>query len=135
MKTFILIFLVTITMEALVEYIEDMIEAAETKEYKTLRIHIESLVLGLCLAFAFRTMLFNSGFAEVVEGISINPTIDIILTGVLFSRGSNFIHNFIKAVEGLKGGSVYIEEEDEDEDEDEDEEDWDEDQQMLTEEE
>lgn len=57
-----------------------------------------ALGLGIVVAVAARIDIF------AVCGISlINPIIGYILTGILISRGANFVHDLMKKVEKLSG--------------------------------
>lgn len=130
MKTIALIIMVSIVLEALVEYFKTILHMVEEYEYKTAITQAITIALGVGLAFGFHLELFNSGLSEVYEGLQINPVLDMILTGILFSRGSNYFSDLIGKLTGKTEYGI-VDEEDEDEDELED---WDEDQeQILTE--
>lgn len=56
---------------------------------------IMALVVGLFVSFSVGVDLFE------VIGIESNiPFIGVVLTGILISRGGNFIHDFFKKVKG-----------------------------------
>ena len=40
--------------------------------------------------------------AEFYEGLVLDPTLDMVLTGILFSRGSNYISDLISRLIGEK---------------------------------
>lgn len=86
-----LIIMAALVCEALVEYFKTIMKMIENGEYKTAITQGFTILLGILLAFIFKTQMFNE-----VCGTDINPTIDMILTGILFSRGSNYISDFIK---------------------------------------
>lgn len=124
MKTIALIIMVAIVLEALVEYAKTIMYMFEEQEYKTAVTQLVTIVIGIGLAFGFHTQLFNAGLSEIYEGLRINSVLDMILTGILFSRGSNYFSDLISKLTGKQHGIV----DDFDEDEDED---YDENQEML----
>lgn len=128
MKTISMIIMVAIVLEALVEYTKTIIHMLEEMEYKTATTQFITILLGIFLAKVFNTQLFNGALSEVYEGLAINPTIDIMLTGILFSRGSNYFSDLVGRLTGKKAHGLVDEE---DEDEDDFEEDFDEDQSAL----
>lgn len=95
MKTIALIIMVAILCEALVEYAKTIMKMVEDKEYKTAITQAVTIVLGIGLAFAFNLQLFNNAMVEFYEGLHINPILDMIITGILFSRGSNYFSDFV----------------------------------------
>ena len=95
MKTIALIIMVSIVLEALIEYVKTIYTMIDNKEYKTAITQGISVVLGIGLAFIFNLHLFNDAMSEFYEGLYINPTIDIILTGILFSRGANYFSDLV----------------------------------------
>lgn len=126
MKTIALIIMVAIVLEALVEYAKTVMYMFEEYEYKTAITQLITILLGIGLAFGFHTQLFNAGLSEIYEGLHINPTLDIILTGILFSRGSNYFSDLIGKLTGKKEHGIV-----DDFDEDDEDEDYDENQEML----
>lgn len=109
MKTISLIIMVAILCEALVEYAKTIMKMVEDKHYKTAITQAITIALGVGLAFAFNLQLFNNAMSEFYEGLSINPVLDMILTGILFSRGSNYFSDFVsKLTEKSKGQNVLV---------------------------
>lgn len=102
MKTIALIIMVAILLEALVEYFKTIMKMIEDKEYKTAITQGVTIVLGIFLAFAFNLQLFNNAMSEFYEGLHINTTLDIILTGIIFSRGSNYFSDFVSRLTNKK---------------------------------
>lgn len=102
MKTIALIIMVAILLEALVEYVKTIIHMVEEKDYKTAITQAITIALGIFLAFAFHLQLFNNAMAEFYEGLHINEILDMILTGILFSRGSNYFSDLISRLTGKK---------------------------------
>ena len=95
MKTISLIIMVSIVLEALVEYAKTIGTAIEDKEYKTAATQAITIALGIFLAFTFHLQLFNEALSEIYQTIQIDPNIDMVLTGILFSRGSNYFSDFV----------------------------------------
>lgn len=95
MKTIALIIMVAILLEALVEYGKTIDRMITAKEYKTAITQGITIILGITLAFIFHLELFNGAMSEFYEGLSINGTVDTILTGILFSRGANYFSDFV----------------------------------------
>lgn len=109
MKTISLIIMVAILCEALVEYAKTIMKMVEDKHYKTAITQAITIVLGVGLAFVFNLQLFNNAMSEFYEGLSINPVLDMILTGILFSRGSNYFSDFVsRLTEKSKGQNVLV---------------------------
>lgn len=95
MKTIALIIMVATLLEGLVEYAKTIMHMVEEGDIKTAVTQAITIIMGVCLAFVFKTQLFNMGLSEIYEGLSINPVIDTVLTGIVFSRGSNYVSDFI----------------------------------------
>jgi len=95
MKMIALIIMVSILLEALVEYARTFIDMIEEGKYKTAIIQGVTLAGGIALAFIFKLQLFNVAMVEFYEGLQIDPTVDTVLTGILFSRGSNYFSNIV----------------------------------------
>lgn len=95
MKTITLIIMVAIVLEALVEYVKTFISMIENREYKTAITQGITIAMGVFLAIAFNLQLFNNAMSEFYEGLHINPTLDMILTGILFSRGANYFSDLV----------------------------------------
>ena len=106
MKTIAMIVMVAIVCEAIVEYYKTILKMVEEKDYKTAITQGVTILMGIGLAFVFHLQLFNDALSEFYEGIDINPTIDMILTGILFSRGSNYFSDLIKKLTDSKDGSI-----------------------------
>lgn len=99
MKTIALIIMVSIVLEALVEYGKTIDHMVVSRDYKTAITQGITIVLGIALAFVFKVQLFNEGLSEVYQGLAINPYIDMVLTGILFSRGSNFFSDLVSKLQ------------------------------------
>ena len=99
MKTIALIIMVSIVLEALVEYGKTIDRMVVSRDYKTAITQGITIILGIALAFVFKVQLFNEGLSEVYQGLLINSNIDMILTGILFSRGSNYFSDLISKLQ------------------------------------
>ena len=99
MKTIALIIMVAIVLEGLVEYGKTIDRMVVARDYKTAITQGITIVLGIALAFIFHLQLFNEGMSEIYKDLAINPTIDMILTGILFSRGSNYFSDFVSKLQ------------------------------------
>ena len=99
MKTIALIIMVAIVLEALVEYVKTIDSMVVSRAYKTAITQGITIILGIGLAFVFHLQLFNGAMSEIYEGLNINPTVDMILTGILFSRGSNYFSDLISKLQ------------------------------------
>lgn len=80
MENIALIIIAAILVEALVEYGQTI--AAEP-------ILIATLVVGVVISFIFGVTLFQS------LGYAIHPVADTVLSGVIISRGSNYVYDLI----------------------------------------
>lgn len=108
MKTIALIIMVAIVLEALIEYIKTIMHMVENGDYKTAITQGITILLGVGLAFAFHLELFNMGMSEIYEGLRINSTLDMVLTGVLFSRGSNYFSDLISKLQHKTGSDQLL---------------------------
>lgn len=102
MKTIALIVMVAILLEALVEYFKTVMHMVSEGDYKTAITQAVTIAGGIFLSFAFHTQLFNGAMAEFYEDLVLDPTLDMVLTGILFSRGSNYISDLISRLIGEK---------------------------------
>ena len=99
MKTIALIIMVAVVLEALVEYGKTIDKMITSRAYKTAITQGITILLGIGLAFVFNLQLFNGAMSEFYEGLTINSTIDMILTGILFSRGSNYFSDLVSKLQ------------------------------------
>lgn len=91
--------MVAIVCEALVEYFKTVVKMFH-KDYKTAITQAFTIALGIGLAFIFNLRLFDDVMSQIYKGVYINPTIDMILTGILFSRGSNYFSDLVSKLAG-----------------------------------
>ena len=99
METIALIIMVSIVLEALVEYGKTIEYAIISDDKKTAITQAITIVLGIALAFIFHLQLFNGALSEFYP-IAINPNVDMVLTGILFSRGSNYFSDLVTKLQG-----------------------------------
>lgn len=80
MENTLLIISIAILIEALVTY---------AKEIKETPVLIGTVIVGIVIAYLFNATLFNT------LGIEVNHYADIVLTGIVSSRGSNYLYDLI----------------------------------------
>jgi uncharacterized membrane protein len=87
---FITIFILAITVEALIEY-GKLIFVNKTFNWK----QIGAVIAGVGLALAAQVDLF------AIAGVTfVVPYVGMVLTGIIFSRGANYLSEFIKLITG-----------------------------------
>lgn len=79
---------IAILTEALIEYAKTVIDSFDSKDYKTFRTQLASIVLGIAMSFAFGINAFATGF-------TVNPIIGTAITGIIISRGSNYASDLL----------------------------------------
>ena len=84
-----LIISVAILIEALVEYGKSIVDMFEGGDRKTGIPQLITIACGIFMAFAFKVNEFE------VLGITVDPTIGTILTGIVMSRGSNYASDLL----------------------------------------
>ena len=75
--------------EALVEYAKSVYDFFENKEFKKGITQLITILLGVVLAYAFNIDIF------AVLGITVNATVGTLLSGVIISRGANYVSDLI----------------------------------------
>lgn len=85
MEQIALVLAASVIVEAIIEYIKSIRENPE---------QVASLVIGIFVAWVFQVQAFN------LMGFPINGWADMVLTGLLISRGSNYASDLIKRVNG-----------------------------------
>ena len=86
--TFVTLFLLALTVEALVEYGKLIFQ--KTINWKQLA----AMALGILLSIGAQTDLFAAlGVTFVI------PYLGCIITGILFSRGANYLADFLKVAQ------------------------------------
>ena len=97
MESIFLILALAITIEALVEYGKSIIKAFNEGQIKTAVTQLTAIVIA-----CFLCMMTN---ADVYAYLSIQfkyPIVGYLLTGIIASRGSNYVSDFVKKVSGVK---------------------------------
>lgn len=90
MKTMLILVLLGIIVESTVEILKSLYEE------KKLNIdNLMSIVIGLVIAFTT-----NVNILDIIE-VNNHPIIGLILTGILISRGSNYIHDLIDNINSV----------------------------------
>lgn len=84
-----IIIAVAILIEGLVEYGKNIADMFYGGENKTAITQIVTIVVGVALAFAFNADMF------IPLGLTVNHYIGMILTGIVMSRGSNYVSDLI----------------------------------------
>lgn len=95
MSKMIIVLVVAILIEALIEYFKSVQALFEGKDKKAGITQLITIVLGIVLAFAFGINLFSA------LDITVNATLGIVLTGILISRGSNYMSDLIKKLQDI----------------------------------
>lgn len=80
---------VAVLIEGLVEYGKTIIDMATDGEKRKVLIQVITIVIGILLAFAFDADMF------IPLGLAVNHYIGMVLTGIVMSRGSNYVSDLI----------------------------------------
>ena len=80
---------VAVLIEGLVEYGKNIANMFYDGDKKTAITQIVTIVVGIALAFAFNANMF------VPLGLTVNHYIGMVLTGIVMSRGSNYVSDLI----------------------------------------
>lgn len=84
-----IIIAVAILIEGLVEYGKNITDMFYGGEKKTAITQIVTIIVGIALAFAFNADMF------IPLGLTVNHYIGMVLTGIVMSRGSNYVSDLI----------------------------------------
>ena len=84
-----IIIAVAILIEGLVEYGKNIANMFYDGDKKTAITQIVTIVVGIALAFAFNANMF------VPLGLTVNNYVGMVLTGIVMSRGSNYVSDLI----------------------------------------
>lgn len=86
---FTTIIMVAILTEALIEYVKTIGKMIVEKDYKTFGAQAASIVIGIVVAFQLG--------ANVLPGLGLtaNATFGTLITGLIFSRGSNYVSDLL----------------------------------------
>lgn len=94
MTGIVLILAMAVVVEALVQYGKEIGKAAVAKEYKTVVTQAIGLVCGIALCLLTGADLFGTVGIEFVW-----PVVGPVLTGVIISRGANYVSDFVKRLQ------------------------------------
>lgn len=84
-----LIVAVAVLIEGLVEYGKTIADMLDSGEKRIALIQVITIVIGVGLAFAFDADMF------IPLGLTVNHYIGMVLTGIVMSRGSNYVSDLI----------------------------------------
>lgn len=91
---FATIIILAITVEALIEYVK-LIFVQKAVNWK----QVAALIMGVALSILAGTDLY----ALVGVGFAV-PYVGSVLTGIIFSRGANYVSDFIGLIQGARSG-------------------------------
>ncbi len=97
MEGIVLILVMAIVVEALIEYAKTIGKAFINGGWKTAVTQLAAIALGVLLCFMVGGDLF-----AVVGIVFVWPWLGNILTGIIISRGANYVSDFIKRIQGVK---------------------------------
>lgn len=83
---------VAVLIEGLVEYGKNIANMFYDGDKKTAITQIVTIVVGIALAFTFNANMF------VPLGLTVNNYVGMILTGIVMSRGSNYVSDLITKI-------------------------------------
>ena len=83
---------VAILIEGLVEYGKTIANMFYDGDKKTAITQMVTIIVGIGLAFAFNANMF------VPLGLVVNEYIGMVLTGIVMSRGSNYVSDLITKI-------------------------------------
>ena len=83
---------VAILIEGLVEYGKNIADMFYGGDKKTAVTQLVTIGIGIALAFAFGANMF------VPLGLTVNSYIGMVLTGIVMSRGSNYVSDLITKI-------------------------------------
>lgn len=97
MTGIVLILAMAVVVEALVQYGKEIGKAAVAKEYKTVVTQAVGLLCGIALCLLTGADLFSAvGIAFVW------PVVGPVLTGIIISRGANYVSDFVRRLQAGK---------------------------------
>lgn len=83
---------VAILIEGLVEYGKNIADMFYGGDKKTAITQLVTIAVGIAIAFAFNADMFMS------LGLTVNHYIGMVLTGIIMSRGSNYVSDLITKI-------------------------------------
>lgn len=97
MQGIVLIITMAIVVEALIEYAKSIGKAFSSGEWKTAVTQLVAIVVSVLLCVATGADLF-----VVVGIVFVWPWLGILLTGIIISRGANYVSDFVKRLQGAQ---------------------------------
>lgn len=97
MQGIVLIITMAIIVEALIEYAKSIGKAIAGVNWKTASAQLAAIVVAICLCFASGADLFAAIGIEFVWS-----WVGVVLTGVIISRGANYVSDFISKLQSNK---------------------------------
>ena len=88
-------------IEGLVEIAAKVYDVVTGGKVRALVLTLVPILAGIGLAFAANLHLL--GFVADLFEQSINPVVDVVLSGLVIGRGSSYVHDLWKRVQGLSG--------------------------------
>jgi uncharacterized protein YacL len=99
MKGILLVVVLAVLVEALVEYGKSISKMFTEGDIKTAVTQIVAILVSVLLCWIAGADMFAA-----VEISFVFPWVGVVLTGVLSSRGANYLSDFIKKLQNAKGG-------------------------------
>lgn len=87
-----IIIAVAILIEGLVEYGKNIADMFYGGDRKTAITQLVTIAVGIAIAFAFNADMF------MPLGLTVNHYIGMVLTGIIMSRGSNYVSDLITKI-------------------------------------
>lgn len=97
MQSLFLVLALAVTVEALVEYCKSIVKAFSDGQIKTAVTQLVAIVIA-----CFLCIMTN---VDIYTYLSIQfkfPVIGYLLTGIIVSRGSNYVSDFAKKISSIK---------------------------------
>lgn len=98
MKGVILVLVLAVLVEALIEYAKTIIKAITDGDYKTAITQCAAIIIAVLLCLATGADLFAT-----VDITFTWPCVGVVLTGILGSRGANYVSDFVTKLHNVKG--------------------------------
>ena len=100
MQMILLAIVMAVTVEALIEYVKQIVKALSSGEVKAAATQVVSILLGVLLCLAVGADVYGAlGVAFAV------PWVGTVLTGIFASRGSNYVSDLAKRLQNILAGA------------------------------
>lgn len=97
MQGIVLIITMAVVVEALIEYAKSIGKAFSGGEWKTAVTQMVAIAVAVLLCVATGADLF-----AVVGIVFVWPWLGVLLTGIIISRGANYVSDFVKRLQGAQ---------------------------------